>query len=221
MLALPSRTILLAVLVWLAASGTTACSSERAATTPSSVASPAQSAAATGATESNATRTETSAVTDTPTPSHVRRCRLNDLWFVPSPGNSASGRTIFGPLIGNASDTPCVLQGYPTITLFDAAGRAIPFQRADPFTPSRDSPPAILLSPGLGTPTAYHHRTGQAALTFTNPSPELCGDDGSPEVASATIGVPGDPASIPFGTIWGLPYLCQGEIAFGPFVPVG
>lgn len=127
--------------------------------------------------------------------------------------NGGGQHVMYSVLLGNKSSTSCTLAGYPRFTLLDAVGRVIHvLDRRGPNTTP------VVLVPGIGPPRAHLGRKGQAAFTFVNVSRGLCDYPAPP--AHATIGIPGDPATIPFDMALQLPEVCSGQITVGSFVPL-
>lgn len=221
MLRLPSGPRFLAALLILAAIVMPGCSEDSAnvSVTPA----PPATHESTATPPTPAATTEFARTSTTPAPSpmptrvvaDVRRCRLKDLYIVRGGENGAGQHMMYSVLIGNRTPTPCVLQGYATFTLFDGAGNVIPVERDG----GPEAAAALLLQPGLGPPIAHEGRPGQAGFIFTNVSSGLCEHPG-PVPSSAMIGMPGDPAAVPFHMALDLPQICNGRISVGPIVPL-
>lgn len=218
MLPLPSGRRLFAALLIFAAVVMPGCSedSETVIVTPAPPAAQASlSASLTPAATTKVTGTPTMPA-PSPMPTQVladvRPGRLTDLYIVRGGENGAGQHMMYSVLIGNRAPTPCVLA---TFTLFDGARNVIPVEHDSGPEPAA----ALLLKPGLGPPRAHEGRPGQAGFIFTSVTSGLCEHPG-PVPSSAMIGIPGDPAAVPFHMALDLPQICNGRISVGPIVPL-
>jgi hypothetical protein len=145
-----------------------------------------------------------------PVPEGTPKCSAAELEAAVIGSNGAGGHVLTTFAFASRGQAACELDGTPSVTLFDASGRQLPFADRAPFFPSLVSGPALVESgpaPVLGDGLKY----GEAGLTIDWISqPESCPQSAPDSVARArittangatlTIDVPREPAG----------YACQG-----------
>jgi hypothetical protein len=145
-----------------------------------------------------------------PVPTGTPMCSVADLEAAVIGSNGAGGRVLTVFAFASRGQVACVLDGTPSVTLFDASGRQLPFSNQAPFFPNQVSGPA-LVEPGPLPVLGEGLKSGEAGLTIDwDSQPEACPQTAPTSVARAritvsngdtvTIDVPQEPAG----------YACQG-----------
>jgi len=126
-----------------------------------------------------------------PVPPGTPACIARELAGVALGSQGATGHVIASFAFVGTGTSDCYLDGTPTLTVLDGAGRALPFLARVPFFPPDVTGPQRV-SPGpLPDPHAAL-KYGQASLTIDWVSqPEACLGQAGVTVATAVIAIPG------------------------------
>jgi len=126
-----------------------------------------------------------------PVPAGTPACTLAELEAAVIGSNGATGHILTTFAFATRGAHACQLDGTPTITLLDAAGRTLAFKNRDPYFPNEVTGPA-LVDPGA-TPGPYEGpKYGQAGLTIDWISqPESCPGEAGVKVAKVKIAIAG------------------------------
>lgn len=90
------------------------------------------------------TRSPTTPATATSAPS-TGRCETDNLSLEPLPAGAAAGTHFVALVVTNTGDEPCIIQGYPGVSLLDSSGKQIgPAAERNPAFPSTP----VTLQPG-------------------------------------------------------------------------
>jgi hypothetical protein len=109
-----------------------------------------------------------------PVPTGTPICSAADLEAAVIGSNGAGGRVLTVFAFASRGQVACELGGTPSVTLFDASGRRLPFSDQAPFFPNRVSGPA-LVDPGPVPVLGNGLKIGEAGLTIDwDSQPEAC-----------------------------------------------
>jgi hypothetical protein len=159
-----------------------------------------------------------------PVPPGTPVCTLADLDAAFTARNGAGGHVFISFAFAGRGTEPCQMQGTPTVTLLDAAGRDLGFKDRAPFSADGPSGP-VLVEPGPAPFEGEGLKFGQAGLTIDWVSqPEACPPGEPAALVSAVRITIVDVGTVILGTR-DIPagYACQGVgvgALAGPPLPV-
>jgi uncharacterized protein DUF4232 len=145
-----------------------------------------------------------------PVPPGTPACIAGQLTGAVVGSGGATGHIITLIAFTGSGQTACFLDGTPSVTLLDAAGRTLAFQARPPYAPSTPIGPA-LVEPGPPPQPYAGPQPGQAYMTIDwDSQPEPCPGESEVVPAEARIAIPaGGTLSIPIPSEPG-GYVCQG-----------
>jgi len=126
-----------------------------------------------------------------PVPPGTPACTAGDIAGAAVGSQGATGHVIASFVFVGTGKIDCFVDGTPTLTVLDGAGKALPFALRAPFFPPEVTGPQ-LVSPGAlpEPPTALKY--GQASLGIDWVSqPEFCAGQAGVTIAEAVIGIAG------------------------------
>lgn len=145
-----------------------------------------------------------------PVPAGTPACTAQDLAGGEDGSQGATGHVITFLAFAGTGSGDCFVDGTPSVTAIDKAGRAIPFQQRAPFFPPLITGPQ-LISPGPVPQPQTSLKYGQAGFQIDwDSQPEACPGQTGVTVAGVRVDIPGG------GTLTlSLPaapeaYVCQG-----------
>ncbi|TMF02850.1 MAG: hypothetical protein E6I39_00170 [Chloroflexi bacterium] len=126
-----------------------------------------------------------------PVPPGTRACTAGDLAGVAVGSQGATGHVIASFAFAGTSTSDCYVDGTPTLTALDSAGKALLFTQRAPFFPPDVTGPQ-LVSPGPVPEPHTALKYGQTGLTIDWVSqPEACPGQRGVTIAKAVIAIPG------------------------------
>jgi hypothetical protein len=122
-----------------------------------------------------------------PVPIGTPMCTAPDLEVAVIGSNGAGGHVLTTFAFASGGQVACELDGTPSVALFDASGRQLPFSDRAPFFPNQVSGPA-LVEPGPTPVRGEGLKYGQAGLTIDwDSQPEPCPQSAPAVVAQARV----------------------------------
>ncbi len=146
----------------------------------------------------------------TPVPPGTPACTAGDTAGAAVGSQGATGHVIASFAFAGTGKIDCYVDGTPTLTVLDGAGKALPFASRAPFFPPVVTGPQ-LVSPGLLPEPHVGLKYGQAGLSIDWVSqPELCPGQAGVTIAKAVIAISGGGSLTIALPATPLAYACQG-----------
>lgn len=145
-----------------------------------------------------------------PVPPGTPACTAGQLRAAVVGQQGAGGNWSVSFAFSGSGQSDCYLDGMPAVTVYDAAGHALPFKVRAPFGPPTGVEGRALVSPGPTPELNTGLKYGEAAFSIDWVSqPEACLGQAAVVPASARIGIKGGSLTIPMQVRVGA-YTCQG-----------